>query len=255
MGEFLLHTCSHFTCPESAGNPQAPGPPLQPPGPSQASWQPAASFSGLPIKLMVMTSRSQAVTSQRNNSDDRGDHTDPGPAPLEGVCAPSQLHASPQFQSLQHTAEVMEAQSQTVTCPGPPSWQGLPQHAPLGPEPTLPPPPGLGGGANVGTVFAHGLPTCVTLKFWYLSCMTQPTSHVFRCHVPPLAKQLMLHNQPISAETLAPNILRCATPARASSKPNKKGSSLLLAPQPAYLLPLLFAINTWKLALFKTVPD
>ena len=24
MGEFLLQTCSHLTCPESAGNPQAP---------------------------------------------------------------------------------------------------------------------------------------------------------------------------------------------------------------------------------------
>lgn len=135
-------THKHPPCP--------PRPPLQPPGPSQAPWQPAASFSGLPIKLMVTTSRSQAITNQRNNSDDRGDHTDPGPAPLEGVCAPSQLQASPQFQSLQLTAEVMEAQRQTVTCPGPPSWQGLPQHAPPGPEPTLPPPPGLGGVGECG---------------------------------------------------------------------------------------------------------
>ena len=87
------------------------------------------------------------------------------------------------------------------------------------------------GWGDVGTVFAHGLPTCVTLKFRYLSGVTQPTSHVFRRHVPPLAKQLMLHNQPISAETLTPNTLHCATPARAGSKPNKKGSSLLLAPR------------------------
>lgn len=36
MGEFLLQTCSHLTCPESAGNPQAPALPSPPSAP--ASW-------------------------------------------------------------------------------------------------------------------------------------------------------------------------------------------------------------------------
>ena len=36
MGEFLLQTCSHLTCLESAGNPQAPALPSPPSAP--ASW-------------------------------------------------------------------------------------------------------------------------------------------------------------------------------------------------------------------------
>lgn len=111
------------------------------------------------------TSGSQAVTSQRNTSDDRGDHIDPGPAPPEGVCAPSRLQVPPEFQSAQCTAEVTEAQRRTVTHLGPPSWRELPRHASPGPESTFPPPTGLGVGEDVGTVFAHGLPACIILKF------------------------------------------------------------------------------------------
>ena len=111
------------------------------------------------------TSRSQAVTSQRNTSDDRSDHIDPGPAPPEGVCTPSQLQVPPEFQRPQRTAEVTEAQRRTVTRLGPPSWRELPRHASPGPEPTFPPPTGHGVGEDMGTVFAHGLPACIMLKF------------------------------------------------------------------------------------------
>lgn len=72
-----LHLCSHRLPSEAL----RPHPPLQPPGPSQASRRrarrPAASFTGLPIQLVTMTSRPQEVISQRNNNDDSGDDTDP----------------------------------------------------------------------------------------------------------------------------------------------------------------------------------
>ena len=54
-------------------------------------------------------------------------------------------------------------------------------------------------------MFAHGLPACI------------------RRHVPPLTKQLMLHNQPTSAEMLTPNMLQVPHLPGLVLNPTKKG--------------------------------